>query len=166
MWLQVSFGERFAGIATVGYREYGSDGNDTVARTTTGVVEVGQGTYGVDITLNASTVGVEWDTGATDPVYAHESVQGQNWVRLIYNTTTTIATNHTAVMSLLSPVYNFLVTISKVLLNKTITDPATGQMTIYDDDDTTPFLVTDIYEDVDGLTPYEGTSVNRRDKLA
>lgn len=73
MWLDVSFGAGKTGLATVGYRLYTNTGTDAQARTTTGVVEIGQGAYGVnDTSIPVTAVGVEWDTGEATPVYAHE----------------------------------------------------------------------------------------------
>lgn len=72
MWFEVDFGATKAGLATVGYRLYKDDGTDTVARTTTGVVEIAQGGYGVEISSVANdAVGIEWDTGEGTPIYAH-----------------------------------------------------------------------------------------------
>lgn len=75
MWLEVDFGAGRAGLATVGYRLYDNTGADALARTTVGVVEIGQGAYGVDrATIPVGVVGIEWDTGGGSPEYAHESV--------------------------------------------------------------------------------------------
>lgn len=55
----------------------------------------------------------------------------------------------------------------KILKNRTETNPATGVMTIYDDDGTTPLYTANLYTDVAGATLYAGTAaVNRRDALA
>ena len=56
-------------------------------------------------------------------------------------------------------------TIRKVLVNKRVTDPATGEQIIYDDDDTTTLLSGDIFEDVAGTQPYQGQGVERADRL-
>ncbi len=53
-----------------------------------------------------------------------------------------------------------------ILRNKTITDPATGIMTVYDTDDTTPLLTAAIYEDAAASQPYRGQGVERREALA
>jgi hypothetical protein len=75
-WLDVDFGSAHAGLATVGYRLYKNDGTDSVARTTTGVVDLsGTGSYGVaNVTVPDDAVGIEWDTGGGSPVYAIESL--------------------------------------------------------------------------------------------
>ena len=66
-----SFGSSKTAVGTVGYEEV--NGSTTVvARTTTGVVEVGGGVYMVPVTLNSSTTGLLWDTGEGTPVYAFE----------------------------------------------------------------------------------------------
>ena len=77
MWFDVDFGKVNTGLSTVGYREYGVDGADVVARTITGVVAIGNGAYGVQITPQNTTVGIQWDTGGGDPLYAIESVAVQ-----------------------------------------------------------------------------------------
>ena len=56
--------------------------------------------------------------------------------------------------------------IYKMLFNKQITDPATGIMTVYDDDDTTPLYTASIFEDAAGTIPYRGQGIDRREKLA
>jgi len=56
-------------------------------------------------------------------------------------------------------------TIRKVLVNKRVTDPATGQQIIYDDDDVTTLLSGDIFQDVAGTQPYQGQGVERADRL-
>lgn len=56
--------------------------------------------------------------------------------------------------------------IQAILKNKTVTDPATGRMTVYDDDDVTPLFTADIFEDADGAQPYSGNGVERRETLS
>ena len=73
-WYSANFGSNKAGLANVGYREYDNAGADAVARTQVGVVDAGDGMYGVDVVLNASTVGLQWDTGEAVPVFANEDV--------------------------------------------------------------------------------------------
>ena len=53
----------------------------------------------------------------------------------------------------------------KILQNRIVTDPSTGTITIYDDDDT-PLLTGSIYEDAGGLTPYSSSSlgIERKDR--
>lgn len=73
-WFDVAFGADKAGLTSVHFRLYGSDGADVVARTSAGVTEVGNGAYGALISVAVSAVGIEWDTGEAAPVYAHESL--------------------------------------------------------------------------------------------
>jgi len=54
----------------------------------------------------------------------------------------------------------------KLLRNKVVTNPATGVMTVYDDNGTTPLYTANVYEDVAGTVPFDGTGANRRDRLA
>ena len=56
--------------------------------------------------------------------------------------------------------------IYKLLMNKQVTDPATGLMTIYDDDDTTVLYSGNVYEDALAATLYRGMGIDRREKLA
>lgn len=58
--------------------------------------------------------------------------------------------------------------VRKLLQNRTHTDPETGLMTVYDDDDETPLLTAHLYEDVAGTEPYATHSarIDRRDRLA
>ncbi len=74
-WFEVDFGSNYASLATVGYRLYQADGSDSVARTTTGVIEIGTGSYGVpSVNVPDNAVGIEWDTGGGSPVYAVEDI--------------------------------------------------------------------------------------------
>lgn len=73
MWLDVDFGAGKDGLATVGYRQFNNSGSDAVARTTTGIEEIGHGAYGADVTIDAAAVGVQWDTGEVTPVRAIEN---------------------------------------------------------------------------------------------
>ena len=59
-----------------------------------------------------------------------------------------------------------LQTQTAILANKMITNPATGKITVYADDSTTPLLTADIFKDAAGTTPYNGTGAERREKLA
>lgn len=63
----------------------------------------------------------------------------------------------------------FAMTIMRaVLQNKTITDSATGIMTVYDDDDVTPLFTAQLYEDPAGTLPYDGDlaqPLERRERL-
>ena len=54
----------------------------------------------------------------------------------------------------------------RILRNKTITDSATGLMTIYESDGATPFLTAALYQDAAGTTPYAGAGAERREELA
>ncbi len=77
MFLEVNFGSGYSGLATVGYRLYQDDDTDSVARTTTGVFEIGTntGNYGVVVpSIPDNAVGIEWDTGGGSPVYATEDL--------------------------------------------------------------------------------------------
>ena len=55
--------------------------------------------------------------------------------------------------------------ILKILRNKTATDPATGIMTVYDDNGTDVLFTANIYQDVAAVTPYDGNGINLKDRL-
>lgn len=73
-FFMVDFGVAYAGLATVGYTQYAVDGVTTIARTTTGVEDFGQGCYGVSVALDSLTAVIKWDTGGGSPVYSHQSI--------------------------------------------------------------------------------------------
>ena len=53
----------------------------------------------------------------------------------------------------------------KAAFNKMITDPDTGTITIYEDDNVTPFKSGLLFEDDDGTQPYRGSGAERRDRM-
>jgi len=55
--------------------------------------------------------------------------------------------------------------IRKLLQNRLETNPATGKMTLYDDDDSSVLLETDVFEDVAGAQPYRGQGAERRNRM-
>jgi hypothetical protein len=52
-----------------------------------------------------------------------------------------------------------------ILRNKTVTDPDTGLMVVYDIDGSTPLLTAALYQDAAGTTPYAGAGAERRELL-
>ncbi len=59
-----------------------------------------------------------------------------------------------------------LTLMEQILRNATVTDPATGRMTVYTDDGGSPLLEADIFNDAAGATQYDGTGgIERRNKL-
>ena len=54
----------------------------------------------------------------------------------------------------------------KLMQNRMETNPVTGVLTIYDDDDVSIFLQGNIYEDVLATQIYRGRGLERRDRLA
>jgi|SRR3990172_540636 len=58
-----------------------------------------------------------------------------------------------------------LAKIGKYLLNKKITDPATGIMTVYEVDDTTPAFSAAVKKDAAGTIPYNGTGAERIERM-
>lgn len=56
-----------------------------------------------------------------------------------------------------------LARIEKFLRNKMVTDPSTGVMTFYDDDGS-PLMSAQLYEDAAGTQPYRGQGAERRER--
>jgi hypothetical protein len=54
---------------------------------------------------------------------------------------------------------------SRILRNKTVTDPVTGVMTVYADDGTTPYLTAQLHEDVSETQTYRGQGAEVRARL-
>ncbi len=53
----------------------------------------------------------------------------------------------------------------KAQKNRLETDPVTGKITLYDDDDSTVLLQGDLFEDVAATQPYRGQGVERRNRM-
>jgi hypothetical protein len=58
-----------------------------------------------------------------------------------------------------------LALIVRLLRNRQVTDPATGEMTVFADDDVTPLLSAALWDDADGTVPYTGSGADSRDRL-
>ena len=58
-----------------------------------------------------------------------------------------------------------LAVVLKVLLNKMVTDPDAGTITIYDDDDTSPLFTGPLFEDAEGTTGYRGEGADHRGRM-
>lgn len=58
-----------------------------------------------------------------------------------------------------------LVLIRKLLTNRRITDPQAGEQVVFDDDDITPLVRGDLWEDVAGTQQYRGDGSDRADRL-
>ena len=55
--------------------------------------------------------------------------------------------------------------VAKILRNKVVTNPSTGQIIVYDDDSVTPLLTGNLFEDVAGTQAYQGQGADRRDRM-
>lgn len=53
----------------------------------------------------------------------------------------------------------------KLLRNKAVTDPTTGKLTVYDDDNTTVLVQGDLFENAEGTIPYKGEGSEHRGRL-
>jgi hypothetical protein len=57
-------------------------------------------------------------------------------------------------------------TMRSIALNKTVTNPSTGIMTVYDEDDVTPLLEAQLHEDAAESQTYRGRGAEVRGRLA
>jgi hypothetical protein len=121
-------------------------GGNLVAESGDAVAYVSGGPQ-VEITLSAAATIVAGDGGGTAP--SASEVANAVWA-------------HTSGQELLTKVD----LAQAILRNKTITDPATGLMTVYDTDGATPLLTAALFQDAAGTTPYAGAGAERREKLA
>lgn len=75
MYHDVDFGNAYAGLITVGYKVLDSAGGVEIARTTSGVFEIGHGKYGANVNLSATFAGtIYWDTVDGGSVNACEAI--------------------------------------------------------------------------------------------
>ena len=65
----------------------------------------------------------------------------------------------------LASIETVTLSLQKLMKNRMETNPTTGIMTIYDDDDVTPLLTGNIYEDVVASQIYRGRGMERRNRL-
>ena len=125
LWQDVSFGRSKAGLGTVGFRLYKSDGTDAAVRTTTGVVETAGGGYGALVTVAADTVGIEWDTGEGTPTFAHEDMVGRQEADNMHDSA----------------------------FNRRVWDQSGNTITLYEDDGVTVLAVFDTVGQITEITP-------------
>lgn len=59
-----------------------------------------------------------------------------------------------------------LALLEKIARNKSITDPATGEFVLYDDDGTTELFRVPLWEDAAGTQAYRGQGAERKERLA
>ena len=84
----------------------------------------------------------------------------------IDGTVTTMDATLTSMASTLTALGVTTETLRKLMQNRMETNPTTGVMTIYDDDDTTPILTANIFEDILAAQIYRGRGMERRDRLS
>lgn len=58
-----------------------------------------------------------------------------------------------------------LILIERLLRNRSVTDPTTGVQIFYDDDDVTPLLVAQLWEDITRTQKYRGQGAQERERL-
>lgn len=76
MFFSVAFPSSMTGlVGTLGYTQIKADGTTAVARTTAGIVELGNGAYGVTVTPDATAAMIKWDSGGGSPMFAFEEMK-------------------------------------------------------------------------------------------
>ena len=73
--------------------------------------------------------------------------------------------NGLATSAALAALNGVINTVQSVLVNKTITDPATGVMTVYAADGSTVLFRAHVFQDAAGTMPYAGNGAERRERL-
>lgn len=91
-------------------------------------------------------------------------VKVQNSVSLIVGNSAGLIVHEIGTSGLTAEEAADLSLLRKIHTNRFVTDPATGTLTVYEDDDSTVAVEADIYEDAAGTQPYRGSGLERRDK--
>ena len=129
---------------------------------------------GITVTLNNAKIAFE---GRAGPATIQMRVSGGNLVAIddlgadldpvepTAFTQVVIAQSSSATISNLTVMEAAVQLVEKIFRNRQITDPASGQLTIYDDDSITPLLEGQLYEDALGTITYRGRGAERRERL-
>lgn len=134
---------------------FASFGSSQVGLATVGYVQVAAD--GTALVARA-TAGV-FEVGGG--VYGVDIVLSAGCRSLLWDTGAT-----TAIFATEDTMENF---IKQAIINKRHTDPVTGRQTIFEEvDDSTIMVQGDIFEDIAGATPYDGTGtgVDRQDRMS
>ena len=94
---------------------------------------------------------------------------GAAYIRFLHNAVSGQASHYLYLDKLLFTATSYntdLLLALKLLRNKVVTNPATGVMSVYDDNGSDVLYTANVYEDVAGSVPFDGTGANRRDRLA
>lgn len=143
----------------------------------TAAVRINKSTIGLMIENVSSTLGLTFSDQATRRLYTDDettfiappSIAGS--IQYAYGgvpdvVETGVSGLTTAESNVLMGLPGTVSTIEKITRNKMITDPATGVLTVYDDDGATPLMTANIFKDAAGTVPYNGTGAERRERLA
>jgi hypothetical protein len=152
----------FSGIAGGGVGQtptidMGGSGNDLILRAYSGGMAFINATGSLDASMDFTSGRAVFDATVADgnfTIRGIADVEDSSTGSAVINDLTLNASNVTTAI------------IEKLLRNKSITDPDTGIMTVYEADGTTPFLTAQIYEDVAALQAYRGQGIEHRDRLA
>ena len=117
---------------------------------------------------------VEFEDGAYSVILQNSNnniwdIQGgilvQNQVQVIPTNSAGLQVVETGVSGLTPEESLQLMQLAKLMRNRLITDPVTGRITLYDDDNVTVLLQGDLWEDVDATQQYRGRGSERRDRM-
>jgi hypothetical protein len=127
----------------------------------------------VDATISSRATQASVNSIPTSPLLASNYIAPDNaGIAAIKAKTDTLnnapaaATVATAVRTEISTELAQISDIAAININKQVTDPATGVLTVFQSDSTTPRLTAQLYEDVAQTQPYRGKGANVRGKLS
>jgi hypothetical protein len=154
-------------VGTIGCTILHYDGTVHAARATAGITEpvAGSGTYHIADPDPATTLTFVWDIVAGTGSASETLYAGRQSVPDILADTNELQAE-LADGGRTDLILDGISGLEKLARNRVDTDPATGVMTVYDDNSTTPLYTADVFEDVAGTIPYDGQAANRRDRLA
>lgn len=134
--------------------DMGGSGQELVLRNFAGGIGITNGTGAADdSSIDMSSGRVVIEASVTNGSYTIRGVAD-----VVDNSTgATVVTDRT--------VNDSLERLEKVSRNKTVTDPTTGIMTVYDDDDVTVLFTAQLYEDAGELQTYRGQGAEVRERL-
>lgn len=132
-----------------------------IAQNSAGGIVVETGTSGLTPTESAQLTSIDSTTQTMDTTLTSVDSTVTN----MDATLTALDATVTAMDATVTLMDGTVTTLRKLLMNKMETDPITGVLTIYDDDDIAVLLTANIYEDVLASQIYRGRGLERRDRL-
>jgi len=133
---------------------------DVFVRNYAGGLEYRNITQGQDISIDMLSGHVILDSTVTSAVITVRGI-----AKLTDNSSATVDSANLIQSIDISSLNAATLELVKAHFNKMITDPDTGVITIYDDDNVTPLRSGDLKEDKAGTQPYRGQGAERRERM-